>query len=97
MSQVMQQLKWMSSFAEYSESQQKMLISLSHADHVWRTKSGICEGTGIAAGEVDQLLSDLMGKGLVRTGLSTNKEIIFALDERLDDSTQADQAQPEMM
>jgi len=76
-------LHWFRKLSAFSPAEQKVLMALSHAKYKWRTRHRLAAVTGLPGKELDSTLAGLLAKQLVRPSLSKNKNIIFALKERI--------------
>ena len=76
-------LKWMAEFSQFDETEQKLLVALSHQKYKWRTKDRLSAATDLTLEDLNKTLEDLMRKNVVRTSISRNKNIIFGLRERV--------------
>jgi hypothetical protein len=76
-------LEWQTRLSEFDDNQQKVLLALSHNKFEWRTKDRLQEVTGLSANNLDDCLSALIAKELVRPSFSKKRQLIFGLRERV--------------
>lgn len=81
-------LKWQKRLDEFSPEEQKVMLCLSHSKYYWRTRDRLLGVTGLDPQTLDATLSRLISRDLVRPSFSKNKQIIFALRERVDRMSQ---------
>ena len=77
------QLDWQRNLRRFDDDEQKVLLALSHDRYRWRTRDRIAEVSGLDSLTVDEVLSKLISKDLIRPSFSKKKEIIFGLRERV--------------
>jgi hypothetical protein len=76
-------LEWQKRLSEFDDNQQKILLTLSLDKYKWRTKERLQEVTGLPPSKLDESLSVLIGKGIVRPSFSKTRNLIFGLKERV--------------
>jgi len=77
-------LKWLSQFSEFSPEQQKVLLALSNDQYKWRAQDRLRMVTALEPEVLDNALTQLMKKNIVRPSFSKKRNIIFGLRERVD-------------
>lgn len=76
-------LEWSKHLDQFSPTEQRVLLALSHAKYKWRTRERLLEATGLSPESLDSTLSGLISKNLVRPSFSKTKHVIFGLRERV--------------
>ncbi len=76
-------LKWLTRLDQFTPEEQKVLLALSHAKYKWRTRERLLDVTGLPPDTLDDTLSGLISKEIVRPSFSKNKHVIFGLRERV--------------
>ena len=79
----MNDLEWMSDLDDFSVSEQKVLLALSHDKYKWRSRDRISQLTRINPRRLDRVLSGLLEEGLIRPAFSANQKIVYGLEERV--------------
>lgn len=76
-------LKWQKKLNDFKDDEQKVMLVLSNDKHKWRTRNRIIKSSGLTETEVENVLSKLLERSLVRQSFSKSKKIIYGLVERV--------------
>ena len=77
-------LKWMTKLTQFDNNEQLVLTELSDDKYKWRTRERLSTLTGMDSSIIDEVLSQLISKGIVRLSKSKKKNIIFGIREIVD-------------
>jgi hypothetical protein len=77
-------LGWTRQLARFNHDERKVLLTLSDDRYVWRTKEGIIATAGIDKERVESILAALIEDGIVRPAFSRDRDVLFALAERVE-------------
>lgn len=76
-------LEWMKQLGEFGEDEKKVLMALSRTKYRWRKRESLAKATGLDERRIDEILSVMIKKQVVRPSMSKAKNIIFGLRERV--------------
>jgi hypothetical protein len=76
-------LEWSTKLDQFGQTEQQLLLALSHAKYKWRTRDRLLEATGLPPERLDSTLSKLISRNIVRPSFSKTKQVIFGLRERV--------------
>ena len=76
-------LEWISDLDDFSVSEQKVLLALSHDKYKWRSRDRILQLTRIGPKRLDRTLSGLLEDDMIRPAFSKTRKIVYGLRERV--------------
>ena len=76
-------LKWQRELSRFDPNEQKVLLALSHEKYRWRTRDRLAEVTRLEPQDLDHVLAGLLEKDVIRPSFSKNRNLIYALKERV--------------